>query len=97
MKVDPIATISLRKSSVTSEGYLLSGNYIANECFLSEVFTDTYLQGGYFHRPAGVAYGGSGEAAIETTVWFMRVPQSDRQTEVLNCAPPQDAMPAAAG
>jgi hypothetical protein len=97
LKVDPIATISLRKSSVTGEGYLLSGSYIANECFLGEIFTDTYLEGGYFHRPAGMAYGGAGEAAIETAVWFMRVPRSDRPTKVLNCAPPQEAIPAGAG
>lgn len=91
LKIDPIATQKLRRSSVTNEGYLLSGSYTANECFLGELFTDTYLPGGYFHRPPNSVYGGAGEAAVETAVWFMRLTQVDRPLEVLNCTPPEAA------
>jgi hypothetical protein len=93
LKVDPIATQKLRKSSVTNEGYLLSGSYTSNECFLGELYTDTYLPGGYFHRPRNSVYGGAGEAAVETAIWFMRVAQVDHPVDVLNCAPPE-AQPA---
>jgi hypothetical protein len=91
LKVDPIATQSLRKSTVTNEGYLLSGSYTANECFLGELFSDTYLPGGYFHRPPNSVHGGAGERAVETATWFMRVAQKDNPIEVLNCVPPETA------
>lgn len=88
LKVDPIATQKLRKSAVTNEGYLLSGTYQTSECVLGEVFTETYLPGGYFHRPPLSVHGGSEESATQAAVWFMRVLEPDLVTDVLNCTAP---------
>lgn len=86
LKVDPIATQSLRRSSTTNEGYLLSGTYQTSECVMGEVVTDIYTQGGYFHRPPGATHGGSEEMATATSVWFMRVLAPDTVIETSICA-----------
>lgn len=91
LKVDPIATQKLRHSAVTNEGYLLSGTYRTSECFLGEVFTETYLPGGYFHRPPHSVHGGSEENAAQSAVWFMRILEPDLVTEVSNCTAPAPA------
>lgn len=86
LKIDPIATQSLRRSSTTNEGYLLSGTYQTSECVMGEVVTDIYSPGGYFHRPPGATHGGSEEMATQTSVWFMRVLEPDTVVETRICA-----------
>jgi hypothetical protein len=95
LKVDPIATQGLRKSTVTNEGFLLSGSYTTSECILGKLVTDTYLPGGYFHRPPEAIHGGSAERATDSTVWFMRVLGKDSVSDVAACAIPLagDTMP----
>lgn len=88
LKVAPIATQKLRQSAVTNEGYLVSGSYQTSECFLGEVFTDTYLPGGYYHRPPLSVHGGNEETATQSAIWFMRVLEPDFVTDVLNCTAP---------
>ena len=90
VKVDPHATQDLRTSSTSNEGYLLSGSYATSECVLGELVTDSYLPGGYFHRPAGAVHGGSEERATDTAVWFMRVLEKDTVTEGAECAAPPE-------
>lgn len=85
LKVDPIATQSLRRSSSTNEGYLLSGTYQTSECLMGEVVTDIYTRGGYFHRPPGATHGGTEEMATETSTWFMRVLATDTVLETNIC------------
>lgn len=88
LKVDPIATQSLRTSNVTSEGYLLFGSYQTSECVSGEIVTDIYTQGGYFHRPPGAIHGGSEETATETAIWFMRVLHQGTATSIDACVAP---------
>jgi hypothetical protein len=88
LKVDPVAALRAQSSSVPLEGYLLSGSYQASECYLGEWVTDTYSEGGYFHRPPAAIHGGAGEKALEPAVWFMRVLGTDTVSEVAECASP---------
>ena len=88
LQVDPIATQAFRSSSVTSEGYLLSGSYQTSECVLGELLTDIYSAGGYFHRPPGAIHGGPEEKAVTTSIWFMRVSEASTEVAVSDCLPP---------
>ncbi len=85
LKVDSVATQGFRKSSVTNEGYLLSGSYQTSECVLGEIVTDVYLPGGYFHRPPGAIHGGAEEKTPDSAIWFMRVLQKDTIGGVSAC------------
>ena len=72
LRIDPGATQLWRQSTVTEEGYLLSGSYRHSECVDGEVLTYDYLPGGYFARPAGAIHGGPEAVAISSSVWYLR-------------------------
>ncbi len=72
LRIDPGATQLWRQSTVTEEGYLLSGSYRHSECVDGEVLTYDYLPGGYFARPAGAIHGGPEAVATSSSVWYLR-------------------------
>ena len=72
LRVEPQAQIAWQSTSVLREGYLVSGQYRDSECVDGEPYTDTYLPGGYFHRPANSANGGPETAALVEAIWFLR-------------------------
>ena len=72
LRVEPHAQISWQSTSVLREGYLVSGRYRDSECVNGEPYTDTYVPGGYFHRPANSANGGPETAALVESIWFLR-------------------------
>ncbi len=72
MRIDPGASQLWRQSSVTEDGYLVSGNYRHSECVDGQVLTYDYLPGGYFARPAGAVHGGPEAEAVSSSVWFLR-------------------------
>ncbi|RLA32075.1 MAG: hypothetical protein DRR15_12285 [Gammaproteobacteria bacterium] len=85
LKVDPIAMQSWRQSSVTKEGYLVSGNYRASECWQGEPVTEDYLPGGYFYRPPGAVHGGAEEKSTGVSIWFMRTLEHETVKNVAGC------------
>jgi quercetin dioxygenase-like cupin family protein len=72
LKVEPGATLPWQKSSVVTEGFLLSGEHRHSECIDGKAITGDYRSGGYFQRPAGVVNGGPLAGSSEGAVWFMR-------------------------
>jgi hypothetical protein len=86
LKVDPSALQSWRQSSVTKEGYLVSGTYRTSECLQGEAVTEDYLPGGYFYRPAGAVHGGTEEKSSGESIWFMRVQDIETENDVADCA-----------
>jgi len=85
LKVEPIAAQSWRQSSMTKEGYLISGSYRTSECLQGEPVTSDYLQGGYFFRPPGAIHGGIEEKSTGISIWFMRVLENDTVQNVAGC------------
>lgn len=88
LKVEPGATLPWQKSSVVTEGFLLSGNYRHSECLNGKTITGEYAPGGYFQRPAGVVNGGPLAGSSEGAVWFMRTLSSADVSVVDECLPP---------
>jgi hypothetical protein len=86
LKVDPSALQSWRQSSVTKEGYLVSGTYRTSECLQGKAVTEDYLPGGYFYRPAGAVHGGTEEKSSGESIWFMRVQDIETENDVADCA-----------
>jgi len=93
LKVDPTAMQSWRQSSVTKEGYLVSGIYRTSECLQGEPVTEDYLPGGYFYRPAGALHGGTEEKSTGESIWFMRVQINETENSVADCAPLPESSP----
>ena len=91
LKVDPIAMQSWRQSSVTREGYLISGNYRTSECLQGEPVTEDYLPGGYFYRPPAAVHGGTEEKSTGVAIWFMRTLENDSVNNVAGCVLVPDA------
>jgi hypothetical protein len=85
LKVDPGATLSWQKSSVTTEGFLLSGDYRHSECINGKVITGDYSPGGYFERPANVVNGGGLSGSSEGAVWLIRTMARANVTTVEKC------------
>lgn len=73
LEVSPDASIDWRRRPLPLEGYLVSGHYRGVECAAGRAVTGEYVEGGYFHRPAGVVHGGLQERALQTAVWLLRV------------------------
>jgi hypothetical protein len=91
LKVDPIAMQSWRQSSVTREGYLVSGNYRTSECLQGERVTEDYPPGGYFYRPPATVHGGTEEKSTGVSIWFMRTLENESVINVAGCALVPDA------
>jgi len=72
LRIEPGATIPWESVSVSREGYLVEGQYQHSECVDGEPYTDTYLPGGYFKRPANTVNGGPQSMAITQSIWFLR-------------------------
>lgn len=91
LKVDPGATLPWQKSSVVTEGFLLSGNYRHSECVNGKVITGEYAPGGYFQRPAGAVNGGPLSGSSDGAVWFVRTMSRGEVSVVEACLPPAAA------
>lgn len=87
LKIEPGATQGWQKSSVSMEGFLLSGDYRHSECIDGKPVTGEYTSGGYFQRPAGVVNGGPAAGSSEGAVWFIRIPGRPEVTAVDGCPP----------
>ena len=72
LRIEPGATMPWESVSVSREGYLVSGQYQHSECVDGEPYTDIYLPGGYFKRPADAVNGGPQSMAITSSIWFLR-------------------------
>ena len=85
MQIEPGASIPWESVSVSREGYLVTGQYQHSECVEGEAYTDIYLPGGYFKRPANAVNGGPSSMAISASIWFLR--ESSKGTiSPANCA-----------
>jgi len=71
-RVEVEAQIPWQSSSVPREGYLVSGQFQDSECVAGEPYTDVYLPGGYFDRPAESVHGGPAATALTESIWFLR-------------------------
>jgi len=71
-RIDPGAAVPWQATSVSREGYFVSGQYQHSECVEGEAYTEIYLPGGYFNRPANAVNGGPGSMALTQAVWFLR-------------------------
>lgn len=74
------AQIPWQSSSATLEGYLISGQFQDSECVPDGPFTEIYLPGGYFRRPADAVHGGPDASALIESTWFLR----ERRTSTIN-------------
>jgi len=82
LRIEPGADLSWESTSVSREGYLVAGQYQHSECVNGEPYTDIYLPGGYFYRPADAVNGGPEASAITESVWLLREPsQSTTNTD----------------
>ena len=93
LKVEPSAMQSWRQSSVTREGYLVSGSYRTSECLQGEPVTEDYLPGGYFYRPPAAVHGGTEEKSTGVSIWFMRTLESEFVDNVSGCSQTPEASP----
>lgn len=72
MHVDADAVLPFQRSSQNVEGYLLSGSMQYSECSGGLAGTDTYLPGGYFHRPPGAVHAGPDTLTATGATWLLR-------------------------
>jgi len=87
LQIEPGATQRWQKSSVVTEGFLLSGGYRHSECINGKVITGDYSPGGYFERPAGVVNAGPEAASSDGAVWLMRTTKRAEITLLDSCPP----------
>jgi hypothetical protein len=87
LQIEPGATQRWQKSSVVTEGFLLSGDYRHSECINGKVITGDYSPGGYFERPAGVVNGGPEAGSSDGAVWLMRTTKRAEITFLDSCPP----------
>jgi quercetin dioxygenase-like cupin family protein len=87
LRYEPGADIPWQSSSTTLEGYLISGKFQDSECVAGEPYTDIYLPGGYFRRPANLVHGGPAAEAIQESVWFLRQQRDATTNPAANCRP----------
>ena len=66
------AQIAWQSSSKPLEGYLISGQFMDSECVGGLPYTDLYLPGGYFRRPAEAVHGGPEADVLAESIWFLR-------------------------
>lgn len=82
-RIEPGARIPWQATSVSREGYLVSGQYQDSECVDGEPYTAIYAAGGYFLRPADAVSGGTDARALAESTWLLReAGQSVTNTDV---------------
>ena len=86
MRYEPGAQIPWQSSSAQHEGYLVSGQFQDSECVGGRAYTDIYLPGGYFRRPANSVHGGPETSAIAESVWFLRASRESKTNYDVACA-----------
>jgi hypothetical protein len=72
MRYEPGVVIPWQARSAALEGYLVSGQFQQSECVNGLAYTDVYLPGGYFNRPADAVHGGPQAAVLSEATWFLR-------------------------
>lgn len=85
MRYEPDSQIPWQSSSAMLEGYLISGQFQNSECVPKGPYTDIYLPGGYFRRPADAVHGGPEAAAVTESIWFLRERRKSTTTLDLGC------------
>ena len=85
LKIEPGAVQDWQQASTAQEGVLLSGQYRHSECAPDGIVRGEYLEGGYFLRPPNSVNGGPDAAAVQTSVWLMRVPNHASFTRNMYC------------
>lgn len=80
------AQIPWQSSSAQHEGYLVSGQFQDSECVAGQAYTDIYLPGGYFRRPADSVHGGPEASVIAESVWFLRERRESKTNFDVACA-----------
>lgn len=85
MRYETDASIPWQSSSASREGYLMSGQFQQSECVNGLPYTDIYLPGGYFNRPADSIYGGSEAAVLAESIWFLREKRASTISENVVC------------
>lgn len=88
LKVATGAALPWQKSSTVREGYLVKGDYRHSECVEGEEFSDVYLPGGYFYRPADTVNGGPNSVAARDAVWLLREAEGGSEEIVPACTAP---------
>ena len=92
LKIVPGASLPWQTSSVTREGYLVTGIYQHSECVGGEVHTGQYATGGYFYRPAGAINGGPESEASSESIWLLREVQGGTEEIVPACVAQAESM-----
>jgi len=72
MRYETGAGMPWQARSASQEGYLMSGQFQQSECVDGLAYTDVYLPGGYFKRPAEAVHGGPEAKALSEATWFLR-------------------------
>ena len=80
LRIETDAQLPWQSESVRREGYLVAGQFQDSECVDGEAYTEIYLPGGYFYRPADAISGGPAAMAITESVWFMRETSTSRSS-----------------
>lgn len=88
LKVSTGARMPWLKSSTVREGYLVEGDYRHSECVNGEEYSDSYLPGGYFYRPADTVNGGPQSVAARDAVWLLREAEGGSEEVVQGCTLP---------
>jgi hypothetical protein len=88
MRFEPGAVIPWQAQSVSQEGYLMSGEFQQSECVDGLAYTDVYLPGGYFKRPADAVHGGPEAIVLSEATWFLREKKSASIDYDVTCAVP---------
>jgi hypothetical protein len=85
-RYEPEAQVPWQSSSAQVEGYLVSGQFQDSECVSGQAYTDLYLPGGYFRRPADSVHGGPEVFVIAESVWFLREHRESEINYDVDCA-----------
>jgi hypothetical protein len=86
LRYEPGAQTPWQSSSAMLEGYLISGQFQDSECVPGGPYTDIYLPGGYFRRPADTVHGGPDANALTESIWFLRERRESSITFDVTCA-----------
>jgi hypothetical protein len=86
-KIEAGVSLPWQSSTALREGYLTTGQFDNSECVDGEALTWSYVEGGYFYRPAGAIHGGPGSGGDAEAIWFLRETQTGSDTIEPGCSP----------